>query len=178
MNRRLLLKNFALISAGATILPSCFQGKNKSSLALKNINISEKEEAMLAQISDTILPKTDTPGAKDAGAYLFALMMVDECFDAGRQQKFMKGLQEFNERVNNKFAKTFTDCTTVERTELLKGMQNNNEVAENAGFFYNTMKSLTIQAYTTSQYFLTKVHEYKLVPGKFYGCVPVKKTNQ
>jgi hypothetical protein len=177
MNRRLLLKNFVVISAGTAFLPSCFQGNDQSPLALKNISLGNKDVDTLAAISDTILPATDTPGAKDVGAHLFALMMIDDCFDAARQQKFIKGLEEFKEHINKKSGKAFVANSPVEKTALLKGMQNKNEVTENAGFFYKTMKSLTIQAYTSSQYFLTKVHAYKLVPGKFYGCVPVKKTN-
>ncbi|HEV2478171.1 MAG TPA: hypothetical protein VGS79_00845, partial [Puia sp.] len=41
-------------------------------------------------------------------------------------------------------------------------------------FFYTTTKKLTIQAYTSSQYYLTKIQVYELVPGRWHGCVPVK----
>ena len=35
------------------------------------------------------------------------------------------------------------------------------------------MKGLTVQAYTSSQYYLTNVQVYKLVPGKFISSVAV-----
>jgi hypothetical protein len=41
-------------------------------------------------------------------------------------------------------------------------------------FFYATVKRLTILAYSSSQYFLTKVQVYELVPGRWQGCIPVK----
>ena len=175
MQRRLLIKNIIFISAGASMLPSCFSGKDELLATLKNINIAQKEEAMLAQVSDTILPGINAGDPKGGGAHLFALMMVDECFDTDRQKKFVDGLKEFNEHIQKKSGKAFTACTPIEKTSLLKGMQQKNNAPDEAVFFYTTMKSLTIQAYTTSQYYLTKVHEYKLVPGKFYGCVPVTK---
>ena len=178
MDRRILIKNFMLISAGAAMLPSCLQGNGKPDLSFKNISITDKEEAMLAQISDTILPATNVTGTNGGGAHLFALMMVDECFDTDRQKKFVDGLQAFNKHIQKKSGKAFTACTPLEKTSVLKEMQQKNDAPGDAVFFYTTMKSLTIQAYTSSQYYLTKVHEYKLVPGKFYGCVPVKKTNQ
>ena len=175
MQRRLLIKNIIFISAGASMLPSCFSGKDELLGTLKNINIAQKEEAMLAQLSDTILPGINAGDPNGGGAHLFALMMVDECFDTDRQKKFVDGLKEFNEHIQKKSGKAFTACTPIEKTSLLKGMQQKNNAPDEAVFFYTTMKSLTIQAYTTSQYYLTKVHEYKLVPGKFYGCVPVTK---
>ena len=175
MQRRLLIKNIIFISAGASMLPSCFSGKDELLGTLKNINIAQKEEAMLAQVSDTILPNINMGGPNGGGAHLFALMMVDECFDTDRQKKFVDGLKAFNEHIQKKSGKVFTACTPIEKTSLLKGMQQKNNAPDEAVFFYTTMKSLTIQAYTTSQYYLTKVHEYKLVPGKFYGCVPVTK---
>ena len=163
------------ISAGAAMLPSCFSGKDELLATLKNINITQKEQSILAQVSDTILPGINAGGSKDGGAHLFALMMVDECFDTDRQKKFVDGLKAFNEHIQKKSGKAFTACTPIEKTSLLKGMQQKNDAPDEAVFFYTTMKSLTIQAYTTSQYYLTKVHEYKLVPGKFYGWVPVTK---
>jgi len=175
MQRRLLIKNIIFISAGAAMLPSCFSGKDELLATLKNINITQKEEAMLAQLSDTILPGINAGDPKGGGAHLFALMMVDECFDTDRQKKFVDGLKAFNGHIQKKSGKAFTACTPIEKTSLLNGMQQNNDAPVEAVFFYTTMKSLTIQAYTTSQYYLTKVHEYKLVPGKFYGCVPVTK---
>ena len=33
---------------------------------------------------------------------------------------------------------------------------------------------MTLQAFTGSQYYLTKVRVYEMAPGRFHGCVPVK----
>lgn len=177
MDRRSSIKTLIIISAGAALLPSCLQDDEKSSVSYKKIKINKKEENLIAEIGETIIPKTDTPGAKDVSAHLFALMMIDDCYEPDKQDQFEKGLKEFDEFSKKKFDKTFLKCAPSERSGLLKSIEDKNGIPENVAFFYNTIKSLTLQAYTSSQYYLTKVHEYKLVPGKFYGCVPVKKAS-
>lgn len=177
MDRRSGIKTLLIISAGVTLLPSCLQQEKKSSLALKNIKIDGKEEDLAAELSETIIPKTNTPGAKDVSAHVFALMMVDDCFSPADQDKFQKGLKEFQEFSKKKSGSSFTQCTPAERAELIKSVEDKKDITENTGFFYNTMKKLTIQAFTSSEYYLTKVQVYKLVPGRFYGCVPVKKAS-
>jgi Gluconate 2-dehydrogenase subunit 3 len=176
MDRRSSIKTLIIISAG-TLLPSCLQDDKKSSVSYKKIKINKKKENLISEIGETIIPKTNTPGAKDVSAHLFALMMIDDCYDPDKQNQFEKGLKEFDEFSKKKFDKSFLKCTPSERSELLKSIEDKNGIPENVSFFYNTIKSLTLQAYTSSQYYLTKVHEYKLVPGVFYGCVPVKKAS-
>jgi hypothetical protein len=35
------------------------------------------------------------------------------------------------------------------------------------------MKGYTLRGYATSEYYLTNIRDYKILPGKFKGCVPV-----
>ena len=177
MNRRSTIKTLFIISSGAVFLPSCLQDKEKSSLSLKNIKINDKEEELLSELSETIIPKTNTPGAKDVSAHLFALMMIDDCYPPEGQDKFVKGLKEFEEFTKKKLDKSFVKCTPAEREEILSSIESKKDIPGNVAFFYNSMKRLTIQAFTSSEYYLTKVQVYQLVPGKFYGCVPVKKAS-
>jgi len=177
MNRRLTIKALFIISSGAVFLPSCLQDKEKSSLPLKNIKINDKEEELLSELSETIIPKTNTPGAKDVSAHLFALMMIDDCYPPDDQDKFVKGIKEFEEFTKKKSDKSFVKSTPAERAEILSSIESKKDTPGNVAFFYNSMKRLTIQAFTSSEYYLTKVQVYKLVPGKFYGCVPVKKAS-
>ena len=177
MDRRSSIKTLFIISAGTALLPSCLQEDEKPSVSLQKIKINKKEENLIAELSETIIPKTDTPGAKDLSAHLFVLMMVDECASPDEQKQFEKGLKEFDTFSKKKFDKPFLECSATERTEILKSIEEKKGVPENVSFFYDAIRWFTLTAYTTSEYYLTKVHEYKLVPGKFYGCVPVKKAS-
>ncbi|MEO6456276.1 MAG: gluconate 2-dehydrogenase subunit 3 family protein [Ginsengibacter sp.] len=177
MDRRSSLKTLFIISTGAAFLPSCLQDEKKPSLALKNIKITGNEEELLSELCETIIPKTDTPGAKDISAHLFALMMIDDCNPPDNRDKFAKGFKAFEEFTKKKFDKSFVKCTPAERKEILKTIESKQGIPEDVDFFYNGIKRLTVQAFTTSEYYLTKVQVYKLVPGRFYGCVPVKKAS-
>jgi Gluconate 2-dehydrogenase subunit 3 len=131
----------------------------------------------LAELAETIIPKTDTPGAKDISAHLFALMMVDDCYKKEDQQKFLAGLKAFEAETKKQFNKSFTDCSQAERETLLTELDAKKAGNADLEYFYGTTKRLTVQAYTTSKFYLTNIQVYKLVPGKYYGCVPIKKAS-
>ena len=64
----------------------------------------------------------------------------------------------------------------VDRLAALDGVQKDDN--SDLHFFYSNVKRFTVQAYTTSQYFLTKVQVYELVPGRYHGCIPIKPSPQ
>ena len=181
MNRRSALKSFLYVSAGISLLPSCMSDKGKASFLLKNIAVSGDQEKMLGELCEFIIPKTTTPGAKDLSSHLFVMMMVDDCYKKEDQQKFVTGLKAFEDLTKQKYNTGFADCTTEQKKELLAGLeqklkQPKGSPPDAAADFYGITKRLTIQSFTSSQYYLTKVQVYQLVPGPiFRGCVPVKK---
>ncbi len=171
-SRRRALKQLAFVSVGMAIIPSCLEDRSKSSLLLKNINVSAADEAMLAELCEIIIPKTDTPGAKDISAHLFVLTMVDDCATKEDQQVFLIGMDEFNKLCQSVAGKSLVDCDANDKKkitdELLVKMNEDSPLKH----FMGMVKGRTIQAYTSSEFFLTKVKVYELVPGRYHGCVP------
>ncbi len=175
VNRRTVIKQFLFVSAGVTLLPACLQqDKGKSSVLLRNIQINGVQEKNLAELAETIIPATATPGAKDISAHLFVLKMVDDCHTKEDQQKFLNGMAQFEKIVDDAYNRSFQQCNATERQAVVSGINGKKDLDPALLFFYNTTKKLTIQAYTTSQFYLTKLQVYKMVPGKYQGCVPVK----
>ena len=173
MHRRTLIKQLVFAAGAVVVIPSCVQDTGKASILLNNIKLNGSQEKLMAELAETLIPATDTPGAKDISAHLFALMMVDDCYKKEDQDKFISGLKAFEKKTDDRFGKTFVKMTPAERETLLKELEAAKDTDTDLGYFYNTSKKLTIQAYTTSKFYLTKVQVYKLVPGHFYGCVPV-----
>lgn len=171
LSRRRALKQFVFVATGVTLVPSCLQDRSKSSLILKNISISREEESLLAELCETILPKTATPGAKDLSAHLFVLKMIDDCRSKEDQEKFIKGLAEFKEFCKRQSGKEFTTCNTEERAKLVADLVSRKEETVPVNDFFKMVKGYTIQAYASSEYFLTKVQVYELIPGRYHGCV-------
>jgi hypothetical protein len=173
-NRRVAIQQLLMIWAGVALLPSCLQNEQKVSIPLKRIHILPEEENMLAELSEIILPKTDTPGAKDLSAHLFALKMVDDCYPKKNQEKYMEGMKAFESFVMKKTGKSFTDIGGSEKQSIVTELDQQKPSDDAMSFFYQSTKRLTIQAYTTCEYYMSKIRGYKMIPGKFQGCIPLK----
>ena len=175
VNRRTAIRQLAILSAGAALLPSCLHPHAKPSVSLKNFTVNGDQEKLLEELAATLIPTDTTPGARDVSAHLFTLRMVDECSPKTDQEKFMKGLAAFDEASKKASGKSFAEASSAQREALLTGIENKKVPGEELNFFYATTKKLTILAYSSSQFFLTKVQVYELVPGRFHGCVSTLK---
>ena len=187
MNRRIALRNLGFITAGVLLLPSCGKEAKPVTIALKNIAINGDQEAVLAEVVNTLIPKTDIPGAKDFNVHQFVLHMVDDCYDPETQQKFVNGLARVDVVAERQFKKTFLECSPAEKAELLKAwdalrekkkeeLKADPKEAEIAAFFSIT-KRRTIQGFLNSEYIMTNVLVHRMIPGKFTGCVEIKDKN-
>ncbi|PWT74537.1 MAG: hypothetical protein C5B59_10990 [Bacteroidetes bacterium] len=174
MNRRAVLRNILLFSAGSVILPSCLHEKTKSSILLRNLQLSSDDEELMAELTETIIPKTDMPGAKDLSSHLFVLMMVDDCLSTNDQTKFMKGMEQFQSYSAKRLGKSFVESGPSERKTWVSEVEAKKNLPEELLSFYSHTKRLTIQSFLSSKYYLTNVQVYELVPSRFHGCVPVK----
>jgi hypothetical protein len=175
-NRRVAIQQLLMIWAGAALLPSCLQNEQKVSIPLNLIHILPEDENMLADLAETILPKTDSPGARDLSAHLFALKMVDDCYSKVNQEKYIEGMKSFETFVRNKTGKSFSGISDADRKSIVADLDKQKPSGDAMLFFYQSTKRLTIQAYTTCEYYMTKIRGYKMIPGKFQGCVPLKTT--
>jgi len=197
MNRRIAIRNMALILGSVAVLPSCLNDKKgKPVIELKTLKIDADQENLVTNLAETILPKTATPGAKELGINLFIFKMLDDCTSKEQQEAFMAGLKEFDEAVDKKYGRSFNECTVAERTAFVSDLEKQMKAAKDAAAknsapkkdgdkkedapklqaFYGMVKGQTIFGYTTSQYFMTKQIVYELVPGRYNAMFPVKKT--
>jgi hypothetical protein len=178
MNRRTAIRNVVIITAGAGLLPSCAGGEDKASITLKHIPLTANQENMLAELAETIIPKTNNfVGAKDLRAHEFVLMMVDDCTSPEDRQLFIDGMKDFDTACEKKHQHSFAKCTPEQRKEWLQLMETKQGVPKNAVMFYQTTKRLTIQSFVSSKEYMIGVRNYKMVPGNHYkGCVTVKQT--
>jgi hypothetical protein len=178
VNRRTALKQVLWVSAGLALLPSCVRKSAPASISLKHIAVDAAGEEMLAILADTLIPRTTTPGAKDVDAHLFTLTMVDDCFRKEDQEKWSAGMKAFDALCRKKNGQAFDKCTAEERKAFLTTMETMKADEDPAAHFYHATKRLVIYGYTNSEFYLTKVQVYELVPGRFHGSVPVKKDNK
>jgi hypothetical protein len=176
MKRRAALRDMVLVAAGITLMPACLK-PGKASIALKNLDISADQEKLLAEIASTIIPQTDTQGAKEVGSHLFVLKMLDDCYDKDMQQKFVSGLNELENNTKKRFGRSFVNCTTDEREKVLEAIENKEAFTPEVFEFYKIMKQRTIQGYLTSKYVVVDIQKYEMIPSvKYDGYYPFKNT--
>jgi hypothetical protein len=171
MERRTALKNMAVAVGGLISLPSWANGWNKASVQSFKTSLTFSENAILAEVVETIIPKTNTPGAKELGVHQFVQKMVADCYEPSAQENLTKGVAATEEIAQKTFSKPFVECSAEQRTELLNQMSKSSDAS--AKGFFSLVKGLTIRGYMNSEYVMTNITKYELIPGRFHGCVPV-----
>jgi len=174
MKRRTAIRNVVIISAGASLLPSCMQ-ESSSSIPLKHVSITGSQEQILAQLTEAIIPKTKNfVGANDLKAHEFMLTMIDDCVSPEEQKGFTEGLKDFDKLSHDKFGKAFSSFTPEQKRSLIADIEGKKDIAENVQKFYGTVKRYTVQSFTSSEKYMLDIRKYKQTPGgDFKGCVPV-----
>lgn len=183
MLRRTALKQLMLVAGGAALLPACVKHLAETTLVLKNLKISGDDESLLAEITEAIIPATETPGAKDLRLHQFVLRMVDDCYDQEQQQKFGAGLAAFSKMAETKTGDSFTTLGKQQREDLLRQLElvrtgdDQEAKQEPVNTFYSITRDLTVRGYITAEYVLTQQLYYNMIPGRFDGCVEIKDAN-
>lgn len=171
MKRRTAIRNVVLVSAGAALLYAC---QDKATIALKRIAITGADEDMLSELTETIIPKTDFPGAKDLKTADFIFVMADDCISPEDQAKFSSGMKTFDDTAKSKMGSRFVKLSPEKRAEFLSWIEKGEGVDDSVKSFYRSVKQGTIHNFTTSEQYLKEVRNVtSLIPAKFQACVPV-----
>ena len=181
MDRRELLKLIAIATGGAVIGGEFLLAGCKNPEAGAGLSFTADNLSFLDEVAETILPKTNTPGAKDAEVAKFMQVMVNDCYSAADQQIFFEGISKLNDACKKMHNTDFMKATAQQRTDLLTALDKEakeyrkDKKKEDPNHYFTMMKQLTLQGYFTSKAALTSVFDYHAVPGKYDGAVPYKK---
>lgn len=169
------------MTTGALLIPSCVREAKKISIPLDHLKLSADHETLMASITETLLPTSDTPGAKELKLHEFVLRMMDDCYSPEEQKEFQAGLEQFNSFADKTSDKSFLDMTPEERKSFLIQLEKKNEDEASVKDdeksvlqFYSRTKGLAIRGYMNSEPVMTNLTYYKMVPGRFDGCVEIK----
>lgn len=144
VDRRDALKTFAAGAALFPILPAAAQHTHHapaSSAAAPYVPqlIKGAERDLLTAVCDRIIPRTDTPGAADAG-------VPDEIdFMATRRRSLAGQVAAALRRVDAAAGKPFTTLSTTEQDAVLQKMSA--DLSTSDGKAFTLLKDLTIDAY-------------------------------
>ena len=181
MERRELLKMIAVITGaafigGESLLTGC---KTGSSVGGPKFNAADI--AFLDEVGETIIPATQTPGAKAVQIGQFMTVFVDDTYDENNQKVFHEGIGKLNEASEKTYKKSFMDITPEQRTALLTSLDKEakdyqkSKKRDDPNHYFTMMKQLTVFGYFTSKEGATKSLRYLPVPGRYDGSYPYKK---
>lgn len=132
----------------------------------------------VATIAEMIIPETDTPGARTARVNEFIDLLLAEWYTEEEKARFLQGLADVDQRSRSLFGADFVAATEPRRTAILRGMDAEVQAlreakAEPDQHFFARMKNLTLFGYYTSEVGMTQELRYKVIPGRYDGCVPL-----
>lgn len=193
MNRRQYIKNTAaalgLTLTGISMSEMLVSCQTQAKLDWKPTFFTNNQAALIAEIAETILPKTNTPGAKEMAVPQFIDKMVKDTMDETSQKSLVEGLESFEDEVKSKYNTDFISLKSNQKKEVLEKLDNekppsgltmwgiNLEPDAPQPTFFKIIKGLTLFGFYTSEEIGRNVLVYDPVPGEYIGCMPLKGQN-
>jgi hypothetical protein len=138
---------------------------------------------LISILTDLILPRTDTPGAKDAHVSETLIKIVENCFDSRSQQTFINGLYDIEAYTKSTYGILFRDCKINIQNTILQKFEKKEQInirviskVKNKLFglgFFSILKELTVECFFTSEMGAANALNYDYIPGKYIGCLNI-----
>lgn len=189
MDRRKVIQRTGYITAGAILTPSLltlFQScQAESRLDWTPQFFTETESKCITSLLDTILPRTETPGALDVNVDVFIDKVIGETYDVESQNKMRQHISNFNTKCQSKFGNPFAKLNADQKAEILNAEESSNSRFSGAVWgtavgpqddigFYRAFKAMAISAYFSSEEIGKTVLNYDPIPQEYNSCIPVK----
>lgn len=185
MNRRELIQHVAYLMGGAVSAPAIL-GVLSGCTARANANwtpqvLTGPQADLVAEVAEIIIPRTDTPGAKDVGVPAFIDAMLKDAYTAADRSRYIAGLSELDAAAQLEHQGRFINLEPEQQRSLVQRVHDEavthertlTTPAQLARPFILMTKELTLLGFFTSQVGATQVLQYDPVPGAFRGCVPL-----
>jgi len=150
--------------------------------------------AFLDEIAETILPETNTPGAKAAGTGAFMALMVTDAYTPRHQQIFRDGMKRLEEACQREYGASFIQARPEQRLALLQRLDAERQAELDARdamqrsrapvapppppdapvHYFRLMKELALVGYFTSEIGYRQAMRYMETPGRYDPCAPHK----
>lgn len=178
MDRRQLLRALAAAAAlpiaprSAEEVLAFGQAAHARAAARSALRVLDPEqEALVTLVADMIIPRTDTPGAADAGVTQFIDLLLAEWYPTEEREKYLAGLSEFERRARERTGLGFLDQTAPDRIAFLDSLDGVKADDPSAERWFSRTKSLTVYAYFTSKQVMLDVLRTVVIPERYEGCV-------
>lgn len=188
MNRRQAIQHTGLLTGASFMIPSFLallqSCGEETRLDWKPLFFTVDEAVFMAKLVDTILPRTDTPGALDVKADMFMDRVFAKTYNEAAQAQIRADMAQFNADCQKEYGAVFADLSEADRAAVLTAAEAQSPTFNGTVWgtsvgkqepvgFYRSIKSMAIWAYLSSEEIGENVLSYDPVPAVYQGCIPL-----
>jgi hypothetical protein len=178
LERRTVVQSLALL-AGFGLSPLVSQLASAADLSSQTAGemqgLSAPQLRLLDALVETIIPETETPGAREAGVASYINSVYSRAFSELQRDIFTTGLDDIEKACAEQYSIGFEKCSGTEQIVVLTGVAAqaaNSEPGTAAPVsFFLLLKELTVIGYYTSEIGATQELRYQAVPGSHEQCI-------
>ncbi len=179
MNRRDMLKYTALLTGGAlsTSFTSVFlTGCSSPAGSQAELHFFDSDEfELITLLTDTILPRTDSPSATEVNVHHTIDSMIGLVFDQEFQENFRNQWEELENYLSTE---SFPRLDQAERVTLLQNLElTPDKEVENARLGYKELKQQTIAYYLSTEEIGEEYLNYLPIPEEYKPCITTDEVN-
>jgi gluconate 2-dehydrogenase gamma chain len=141
--------------------------------------VHHAQSEMIALIAETILPRTDTPGATDVGVPSWINMVLAEYFSDTHRAALLADLSAIDELAAAQFGARITALSSADLEKVIAALDAacgaKDLTAAQRG--YVQLKEMVVVGYFTSQPVQRDVLKVVIIPGRFDGDVPITRVS-
>lgn len=182
IDRREAVKRAALMLGGLFFMPAASAVLKGCSITPGDwtpVLLNHAQATLTEHLAEAILPRTDTPGAIDAGVPAFIDRMAGEFFNDADREGFIAGLDRFAEEVREATGRAFHELSDAEKLDYIT--EANREAIEGEHEeqpFFLVFKRVTLTGYCMSEPGMTQHLRYMQNFGPYRGCVPMEEVGR
>jgi hypothetical protein len=188
INRREAIQRVAALMGGAVSAPAILGVLNGCS-AKPNTNwkpafLSEAQGAVVSEVAEIMIPRTETPGAIDVGVPAFIDIMLKDAYSEKERQRFVSELEAFDARAQREQGRAFVKLSPEKKASFVKtvhdaAVEEQQQLKLPASRmqrpFILVTKELALLGFFTSEAGATQVLQYQQVPGALHACIPIQE---
>lgn len=174
LDRRALLLGVVFLVGGAAALTRF--SRKTAPLAGVGPVFSPEQFALLEQVTDVIIPPTDTPGAIGAGVPEFMRRMLTDWGSHASHAEVLAVLAAIEKLAWTRFGGAFLELPLERRLEVMRTLDQDSITREDAA--YGKFKWLVLVGYYQSEAGATQELRYELVPGAWRACLPLDEVGR
>lgn len=148
--------------------------------------LSGAQRAQIAVLAEQVIPRTDTPGAIDAGVPAFIEQIVTRWYTDTEQRIFMQGLDTLEQQAQQRFGNAYAACSEAQQNLLLAEQEvhardqqrlhpppqasaADKPLIDQEAPFFSKLKELVVVGYYTSEVAAQSEMVYLPIPNAYRG---------